>query len=165
MMSYLARGIGLAAAVAVVAHGLAFAVQVHAADGADAFVGSWSGKGRAKFSEGKAEAISCQAYYTNGTDGLGLALRCASPAYKVEIRSKLSVDGTKVTGAWEERTLNARGSVTGTLEDGRLSLKVVGGGFEGEMTVQRGEAVQDVNLQTRGIGVEGVEVRLARLKD
>ena len=149
---------GVVASVAL----LAGAGGAAAADVAP-FLGSWGGNGHATFTDGKRERVVCRAYYTDKPSGMGLALRCASPAYKVEIRSTLNVAGQSVTGEWEETNFNARGNVQGTLNDDRLALAVNGGGFQGRMTVAGAGRTQDVALQTSGIALKGVTVRLARL--
>ena len=90
--------------------------------------GTWRGTGRLNLKGGKSERLRCRAYYTPRNKGarLGMAIRCASPSYKIEIRSKLNISGKSVNGTWEERNFNASGTVSGTSRPGRLALSVSG---------------------------------------
>jgi hypothetical protein len=75
----------------------------------DTLLGSWGGSGQIRLDKGRMERIKCNAYYTGGGAELGLAIRCQSDNYKIEIRSKLSYSGGRLSGNWEERTFNAQG--------------------------------------------------------
>ena len=77
-------------------------------------LGSWGGSGEIRLDKGRKERIKCNAYYTGGGSDLGLAIRCQSDNYKIEIRSKLSYSGGRLSGNWEERTFNASGTASGT---------------------------------------------------
>jgi len=128
-----------------------------------AMLGSWAGSGQIRLQDGKREAIDCRAYYTSKTDtDYGIALRCASAAYKIEIRSKLALNGARVSGTWEERTFNASGDVAGEQNGNVVRLNVTGGGFDGDMTIQTSGARQSVRINTRGINLKAVEVKLRR---
>lgn len=98
------------------------------AAGVQALGGSWRGNGRLNLAGGKSERLRCRAYYTPKQKGarLGMAIRCASPSYKIEIRSKLDISGKRVSGSWEERNFNATGALSGTSRPGRLALSVSG---------------------------------------
>ncbi len=141
---------------------LAGVQAVDAQQAASRLVGTWSGNGAVSFADGQRELISCRAYYTKQSAELGMAFRCASPSYKIEIRSTLDVQGGQVSGDWEERTFNARGNVAGAASSDSLDLKVTGGGFEGEMTVRHSGGVQTVEIDARGLRLKNVSVRLAR---
>lgn len=90
--------------------------------------GAWRGGGKLRLEGGKSEQLRCRAYYNakNGGKRLGMAVRCASPSYKIELRSKLAVAGNRVTGSWEERNFNAAGVMFGSSRPGRLTLSVSG---------------------------------------
>lgn len=90
--------------------------------------GSWRGNGRLNLKGGKSERLRCRAYYTprNKGSNMGMAIRCASPSYKIEIRSKMRINGKSVSGSWEERNFNAAGSLSGTSRPGRLALSING---------------------------------------
>lgn len=126
--------------------------------------GSWSGGGQVRFSDGSAERITCKAYYVpkGPPDELGLAIRCASTSYKIEIRASLINDNGKLSGRWEERTFNAQGDVTGKATSGNISMSIVGGGLTGSMSVTYGSTTQAVSISTEGSGLKGVQISLSR---
>jgi hypothetical protein len=109
--------------------------------------GSWTGGGALNFKDGRHETLSCNAYYTNTSNGSALttALRCSGPSGKFELRSNLSYAGGKVSGNWEERTYNASGEASGTLTEGKLSLNIRGG-VAGSITVDFTAANQTVSI-------------------
>ena len=94
----------------------------------DTLLGSWGGSGEIRLDKGRKERIKCNAYYTGGGSDLGLAIRCQSDNYKIEIRSKLSYSGGRLSGNWEERTFNASGTASGTASPNKISLAIKGGG-------------------------------------
>ena len=126
--------------------------------------GSWTGAGQVRFTSGSSEALKCRAYYTpkDGGQSLGLAIICASPSNKIELRANLVYEGGKVTGSWEERTYNAAGAVTGQANPGKISLSINGGGFSGSMAVGFSGGNQTVTISTTGIGMTGVSINLSR---
>ena len=111
------RSAGRAGAVGLMTAIAAFAaIGPAAADSPFAsLAGSWSGQGKVQLEGGKSEAIRCRAYYNPKEGGrqLGLAIRCASTSYKMEIRASLFDNNGRVTGTWEERTFNTTGHATG----------------------------------------------------
>lgn len=126
--------------------------------------GSWSGAGQVRFTGGSSEALKCRAYYTAKDAGasLGLAIICASPSSKIELRATLAYEGGKVSGMWEERTFNATGAVTGQANPNKITLSINGGGFSGSMAVGVHGASQTVTISTTGIGMTGVNINLSR---
>jgi hypothetical protein len=126
--------------------------------------GTWSGDGRVRFADGSSEQIRCRAYY-NPKDGgrqLGLAIRCASTSYKMDIRASLLDDNGRVTGTWEERTFNATGHATGRATSGNVSLAIAGGGLSGTMSVSFRRSSQKVAIITSGDSLRGVSMNLTR---
>lgn len=128
----------------------------------DGIVGAWKGSGRITLEGGKSETIRCNAYYTEKDKSLGLAIRCASQSYKIELRSLLTSNGNHVTGSWEERTFNAVGDVTGRAKAGNIQLTISGGGLSGSMSVATSGSVQTVSINTQGTALQGVSIKLSR---
>jgi len=128
------------------------------------FVGSWGGSGRVVVEDGKSEQIKCNGYYrpNDGQKGLGLAIRCASPSYSIQLRSALRVNGNELSGSWEERTFNVQGSLSGRVDAGRMVLNVDGGGLKAAMTISVTGGSQSVLLTTQGSGLREVRITLAR---
>ena len=127
----------------------------------DTLLGSWGGTGEIRLDKGRQERIKCNAYYTGGGAELGLAIRCQSENYKIEIRSKLSYSGGRLSGNWEERTFNASGSAAGTATPNKISLSIHGG-VTGTMLVSFTKSTQSVNISTQGIALQGVRISLGR---
>jgi hypothetical protein len=127
----------------------------------DTLLGSWGGSGEMNLDKGRTERIKCNAYYTGGGAELGLAIRCQSESYKIEIRSKLSYSGGRLSGSWEERTFNASGSATGTAAPNKITLSIHGG-VTGTMLVSFTKSSQSVTISTQGTALQGVRITLAR---
>jgi hypothetical protein len=126
----------------------------------DTLLGSWRGSGQVRLNTGL-ERLSCNAYYTGGGTQLGLAIRCKSDSSTVEIRSKLSLSGNRLTGNWEERTYNASGSASGTATPGRISIRV-SGSVSGSMVVKYSRTSQSVSIATSGSPLQSVSISLTR---
>ena len=131
----------------------------------DSLLGTWTGSGKLVLQGGQWENIKCNAYYTGGGSELRLAVRCASASYKVEIRSKLTRAGDKISGTWEERTYNAAGSVSGRTLGNRLRFSISNGGFSGSMSVSYGSPEQSVSISTAGINLKSVNMTLSRISE
>lgn len=143
---------------------LAFAQQA-AANPLNGYVGTWSGSGSVKLESGKSERIDCRAYYTSrqqGTD-LNVAIRCANPSNKIEMRAGLTYSGGAVSGTWEERTFNATGAVTGTANPASIKLSI-NGAITGSMSVSLSNNRQNVSISTAGSGsgLSAVKISLRR---
>ena len=124
-------------------------------------LGSWGGTGEIRLDRNRRERIKCNAYYTGGGAQLGLAIRCTSDSYKIEIRSKLSYSGGHLSGNWEERTFNAQGSASGTATSSKISL-AIRGAVTGSMVVSYTKSRQTVSISTQGIALQGVSITLGR---
>jgi len=127
----------------------------------DILLGSWRGSGQIVLSDGKAERLKCNAYYTGGGSQLGMAIRCQSENSNVDIRSKLSQSGGRISGTWEERTFNAEGSASGQATSDKISLQI-SGGVTGTMQVSYSGSRQSVAIATQGIALKSVTIDLSR---
>jgi hypothetical protein len=90
-----------------------------------------------------------------------MAIRCQSETSNVEIRSKLSESGGRITGTWEERTFNASGTASGQVSGGKISI-AVSGGVTGTMLVSYTPSRQSVSITTQGIALKSVSIDLTR---
>jgi hypothetical protein len=125
--------------------------------------GTWSGSGSIRLDGGKSESLKCKAYYSPKSDeNVGLALRCASPSNKIELRAQLTAAGSHVAGNWEERTFNASGTVAGQATGNHIRLSINGGGFSGSMAVTTEGRSQVISVATQGVALKGVSVSLRR---
>src|SRR6187431_2405177 len=127
----------------------------------DVLLGSWRGGGQIQLSQGKTERLKCNAYYTGGGSTLGMAIRCQSESSNVEIRSKLSQSGGRITGTWEERTFNAQGNASGQAANGRMTL-AISGAVTGSMLVSYSASRQSVSISTQNIALKSVSIDLTR---
>jgi hypothetical protein len=161
------HGLVLAATAAMALGSIAAQAQGALANPASPFAqlgGTWSGDGRVRFGDGSSEQIRCRAYYNPKEGGrqLGLAIRCASTSYKMEIRASLFDNNGRVTGTWEERTFNTTGHATGRASSGNVSLAIAGGGLTGTMSVAFRRSSQKVAIITSGANFRGVSMSLTR---
>ena len=127
----------------------------------DTLLGSWRGSGQILLSDGRTERLKCNAYYTGGGSRLGIAIRCQSESSNVEIRSKLSQTGGRISGTWEERTFNAEGTASGKATGNKISLQITGG-VTGTMEVSFSRSRQSVAISTQGIALKRVTINLTR---
>ena len=132
-----------------------------AAGAFDTLLGSWQGAGQIRLSNGRTERIKCNAYYTGGGSQLGMAIRCQSESSNVEIRSKLSQSGSRISGTWEERTFNAAGTASGQASGDRITLQI-SGGVSGTMQVSYSSSRQSVSISTQNIALQSVTISLSR---
>ena len=129
-----------------------------------ALSGNWTGAGKVRFTGGSSEAVTCKAYYTPKDVGasLGVAILCASPSSKIELRATLVYDAGKVTGKWEERTYNVAGDVEGQANASKINVSINGGGMTGTLAVGVNGARQTVTIKTDGISMTGVDISLSK---
>jgi hypothetical protein len=132
-----------------------------AAGAFDTLLGSWQGAGQIRLSNGRTERLKCNAYYTGGGSQLGMAIRCQSETSNVEIRSKLSQSGSRISGTWEERTFNAAGTASGQASGDKISLQI-SGGVSGTMQVSYSSNRQSVSISTQNIALQSVTISLSR---
>lgn len=125
--------------------------------------GNWTGQGQARFAQGKSEDLACRAYYTVKSEGagMGLAIRCASASYRIEMRAMLMFDGNRITGIWEERTFNASGTVAGIAGERDIDLAIAGSAV-GSMTVKVEPTGHRVEFNSAGGDFNGVSIRFNR---
>ena len=153
--SYFSAGILLA---------LVFIPSATMADPLHPFLGSWGGTGRVIVDDGKSEQIKCNGYYrpTDGQTGLGVSIRCASASYSIQLRSALTINGSQISGSWEERTFNVQGQLSGRMDGERMVLTIDGGALKAAMTIAVSGSSQSVVLTTQGSGLREVRMALAR---
>jgi hypothetical protein len=156
------RHTGCMLALACAAAGVLVASEPAAANPTFApLLGSWGGTGTYKLQDGTSEKLKCDAYYTGTGSQLGIAVRCQGATNKIEMRCKLSANGTSLSGNWEERTYNAEGAVNGTLSETKLTFSITGG-VSGSMTINYDQSKQSVAIATQGIPLKSVNVSLSR---
>jgi hypothetical protein len=124
--------------------------------------GAWRGTGSVALESGNAERLKCKGYYNAKSDGsLGMAIRCGSAAFKINMRAKLEKAGDKISGTWEEREFNQSGDLSGATKSGGFKLNFTGA-IEGSITVAMDGKRQTVHIATTGAGFSGVKLTFAR---
>ncbi|MEL7049382.1 MAG: hypothetical protein AAFO75_10555, partial [Pseudomonadota bacterium] len=128
--------------------------------------GSWRGKGLIKLETGKSEQIGCKAYYRVKQAGnrLGMSIICASKSNKINLKAELDAVGAgNITGTWEERTFNATGTAVGQSSETSMRLKI-DGTLQGTVSVILDGKSQQVSIYSSNAGLNGVTIRLQRLR-
>lgn len=152
----------ISAACAIALAGFAFTTaRADAASILDSIAGAWTGRGTVTFEGGNSESLTCRAYYTTSGSALSLAIRCASPSYKTEIRSKLHLANGSLAGEWEERNFNAVGSASGNLAGNTIALRI-SGAINGRLTIDQTGTRQAVTISTSGSGLASVRIGFSR---
>ena len=125
--------------------------------------GTWRGAGRVQLLSGQSEALSCKAYFTakDAGTGLGIALACASPSNKIDLRAALTQTGEAISGSWEERSFNSTGSVTGTFINDRIEM-TIDGTIKATMSITLEGKSQLISIATDGQGFASVDLELER---
>ena len=127
-------------------------------------LGTWSGSGSVRLSNGKKERLRCKAYYTkkSGGSALGMAIRCANQSNKFTLRVKLKYSGGAVSGSWTETNFNASGGLSGKASSKRISL-AVNGGISGSLSVSINGRSQNVSMSASGDSAfVGVNIKLRK---
>jgi hypothetical protein len=163
-MTFCFRLLRLIALIGVAVLALLVASSQLSADAGNPFstlLGSWGGSGEYRLQDGTTQRVKCNAYYTGGGTQLGMVIRCSSDTNKIEIRSKLSSSGGRITGSWEERTYNAEGSASGSATGDKINLQI-SGAVNGTMQVAYTASRQSVSISTQGVALRSVNITLGR---
>lgn len=125
--------------------------------------GSWSGGGQIRLADGRSERLSCRANYNPraGGSSMGMSIRCASPSYRIELRSSLQYASGQVSGTWEERSYNVGGAIAGRASSGALNMSF-SGNINGSLNVSYGGSSQRVSITTGGNGFSSVSLSLSK---
>jgi hypothetical protein len=125
--------------------------------------GYWSGNGSVALSNGKTERVKCQVFYkTDGGNQIRQTMRCASADYKINSLAELRVQGSQVSGTWEEKTYAAKGDVTGRYGTEGFALSIQGANFSAAMNVALSSCKQSLNITPQGLEVTRVSITLAK---
>jgi hypothetical protein len=130
----------------------------------NALAGSWSGGGQIRLGDGRTERLSCRANYNPraGGSSMGMSIRCASPSYRIELRSSLQyAAGGQVSGTWEERSFNQAGTISGRASSGALNMSF-SGNINGSLNVSYSGSSQRVSITTGGNGFSSVSLSLSK---
>jgi hypothetical protein len=126
--------------------------------------GRWSGWGAVVLANGASEQVRCVAtYFVNGGGSSLLQnLRCASASYKIDATANLTVSNGQVSGAWEEKTWSAMGSVAGRMTGDGFNLSIQGDTFSAAMALTTSSCKQSINIMPRGFDVSKISIGLGK---
>ena len=154
----------LAAPVVALLLGLETIPLVAAAAGPfDGLAGLWSGSGTVTYASGTKERLSCRVQYVQeNVDNLQQALRCASDSYKFEINVYFDHANGKIAGIWSELTMDVRGTVSGTVNAGRIQGALEGPGFVAELVVNTRGDRQHVLIEAEVEEIRSVDIEVRK---
>lgn len=119
-------------------------------------VGSWSGTGTLRPSNGDVERIRCQARYRprgSTEHEVELELRCTSDSYNFDLTGQFAADeGNRISGRWTERSRSIGGTAIGVARGDRLQIHVESSGFSANMTLLTRNQRQSVTIDSHGGG-------------
>ncbi|MGI9388056.1 MAG: hypothetical protein ACR2OX_11550 [Methyloligellaceae bacterium] len=124
-------------------------------------LGSWSGSGQVRYSDGTSERLSCRGSYTGNGFRMKMALRCYGSGNQVSINGQMRSTYGRVAGSWQENTSSLNGQVSGSASKGRVRLGI-SGGVSGTMSVSFDRTSQSVAVHTQGVSLQKVTMRLRR---
>jgi hypothetical protein len=128
----------------------------------DYLVGTWSGTGTVKLTEGGREKIKCKAAYeVPESTRVNLHLTCASDTYKITLNGTMQYRDGVITGTWGETTRDVEGSFTGRVNGNQIVLNT-SGIIAAALTVTTTGPSQTVVLKIEGAKVSSVSITLKR---
>jgi hypothetical protein len=146
-----------------------FAIAMASAGGAAAgpiedLTGYWTGAGTVLLTSGSTERVKCAVIYKvgGGSTQIKQTMRCASADYNINAGAELRVNGSQVTGTWEEKTYSATGDVTGRYTGSSFVLSIKGANFTAAMNVGLSPCKQSINITPQGLEVRRISMNLAK---
>jgi hypothetical protein len=130
----------------------------------DILAGSWSGNGTANTSDGGRERVRCIAKYAPQSSGhrLGIDLRCASDAYKVEFIGTIIETGNALSGTWFESTRRIGGKISGKAAGNQFNVRADGETFTALMSVKTQGNHQTFDMESPGAWIPRFSIALNR---
>lgn len=124
-------------------------------------LGSWSGSGQVRYTDGSSQRMTCRGTYTGNSYRMQLALRCFGSGNQVSMNGQMRSTRGKVAGTWQENNFSLSGQVSGTARKGRVRLGISGGVF-GNMSVLFTRSTQTVAVRARNVSLQKVTMRMRR---
>jgi hypothetical protein len=129
----------------------------------DGLEGSWGGNGTVTYASGTKERLRCRVQYTQANpDNLQQALRCASDSYKFQINAFFQHSGGNLSGRWDEKVLNIKGTLTGTATSGHIVGQLHGPGFLASVRVDTTGDRQSVTISSADQDIRLVNIAVSR---
>lgn len=110
--------------------------------------GRWLGEGNLIPVHGPILPFKCVVTYILADGGaMRQTLRCKSAAYKLETATLLQIEGTHVSGTWEDKTNSLGGVVTGNVTSDGFDIFLSGQFFQAWMKVAGSGCQQSVTVR------------------
>lgn len=125
--------------------------------------GRWSGVGTIALDGGGTERLKCQAVYQNEADGhVAQRLTCVGASYRIEGSADLIFEGTRLSGTWSERAYSVGGGLAGRAEGGRMTFKLDGPTFSGNVSIEVQRCRQSIAVTLNGTIISRIDAGLRR---
>ena len=123
--------------------------------------GNWGGSGTMALKDGSKERLSCKANYSGSASQLRLQINCKSNSNTINMKARLSANGGRLLGVWEEETFKALGTIAGQIDEKKITFQIAGNVL-GNMVVQYSKSRQNISIRTKGVALQDVKMRLSR---
>jgi hypothetical protein len=126
--------------------------------------GTWTGGGKIDLTNDIHEKLRCRATYTynQSSNGLALAIRCASDNYKFELTSNVVDRGGNLSGTWNETAYGVSGTISGRVNGGHISAVAKGDSFTAALSVNTNGNRQSVTITPQATYIINVQIGLGR---
>ena len=108
--------------------------------------GDWTGDGTVKTKSDPQKKVSCKVNYAVAGSDLTQTLSCTGDDYEIEATLKLTDNGGKVKGSWNEVIYDAQGEVVGKAHDDVIRTVIRGDKFSGRMSLKVTETGHSINM-------------------
>jgi hypothetical protein len=158
--------VGAATLMALMAASPAFAIC--SAQGLELMrnlAGSWRGKGAVTPIGGAPEFITCRISYSmGGADIIQQVIACAGSDYKIEASSRVTCEGNRLEGLFEENIAHSTGLVQGSIGGGHLTIEAESAIFKGIFNVTFQSASSHLVAITQFDSAKGRQVPIASIQ-
>jgi len=127
--------------------------------------GYWTGEANVILASGPDRRFKCVVTYRAAGDGSQVrqTLRCKNSDIRLEAATVLQVNGTEVTGQWEDRINDLGGAVNGVVTPGGFDVHLGGRFFQAKLQVEGSGCEQNVRLTpARADVIKELSARLKR---
>jgi hypothetical protein len=138
----------LGASIGLCAVATAIVAAIPASDPVSRLAGRWTGNAIMTSMSGEPETFKCVVTYLPTGTGSGMKqnLRCKGGSLYLEAATLLEIDGTKVTGRWEDKINSLGGIVRGDVTANGFEVLLGGQFFQAKMAVAGSECAQQVTV-------------------
>ncbi len=138
--------VALGAGLGLIAATTANIAAIPASDPLARLAGRWTGDAIMTSMSGSPETFKCIVTYLPTGTGSGLKqhLRCKGASINLDAATLLEIEGTKVSGRWEDQINSLGGIVRGEVTENGFEVLLGGQFFQAKMAVAGSECAQQV---------------------